>query len=131
VYVSDYAQDFALTLYYAYKERSNWSEPKPLPKNLSKLIFLYGATLSADGKTLYLSSFKSPDAGGYDIRMSESRGSSWTEPVNLVNPINTKSNVASEYFTPDGKTLYFMRCEKMNDKVALDCKIFVAWKESN
>ena len=54
VYVSDYAQDYALTLYYAYKERGNWTEPKPLPKNLSKLIFLYGYTLSPDGKTIYL-----------------------------------------------------------------------------
>ncbi len=131
VYVSDYAQDFALTLFYTYKDRANWSDPTPLPKNLSKLNFIYGATLSADGKTIYLSSFKSPGAGGYDIWMSESRGTSWTEPVNLVNPINTKSNEASASFTPDGKTIYFMRCEKMNEKSASDCKIFVAKKKSN
>ncbi len=131
VYVSDYAQDYALTLFYAYKERGNWTEPKPLPKNLAKLNFLYGATLSADGKTVYLSSFKSPGAGGYDIWMSESRGTSWTEPVNLLTPINSKSNEASASFTPDGKTVYFMRCEKMNDKTASDCKIFVATKKSN
>ncbi len=131
IYVSDYAQDYALTMFYSYKQRANWSEPKPLPKNLSKLNFLYGATLSADGKTVYLSSFKSPGAGGYDIWMSESRGSSWTEPVNLVNPINTKSNEASASFTPDGKTIYFMRCEKMNEKSASECKIFVAKKKTN
>ena len=131
VYVSDYAQDLTLTIFYTYRERGNWSDPKPLPKNLAKLNFLYGATLSADGKTIYLSSFKSPGAGGYDIWMSESRGAYWTEPVNLVNPINTKSNEASASFTPDGKTLYFMRCEKMNDKSASDCKIFVAKKKSN
>lgn len=131
LYLSDYAQDLALTMFYAYKERGNWSEPKPLPKNLSKLNFLYGATLSADGKTIYLSSFKSPGAGGYDIWMSESRGSTWTEPANLLNPINTKSNEASASFTPDGKTLYFMRCEKMNDKSASDCKILVVKKKLN
>lgn len=131
VFVSDYAQDNEPTLFYTYKERANWSEPKPLPKNLAKLNFIYGATLDADGKTIYLSSFKSPGAGGYDIWMSESSGSSWTEPVNLVNPINTKSNEASASFTPDGKVIYFMRCEKMNDKSASDCKIFVAKKKSN
>ncbi len=131
VYVSDYAQDYSLTIFYTYKDRANWSEPKPLPKSLSNLNFLYGTTLSADGKTIYVSSFKSPGAGGYDIWMSESRGSSWTAPVNLVNPINTKSNEASASFTPDGKTIYFMRCEKMNEKSASDCKIFVAKKKSN
>lgn len=133
VYLSDNAEDYVLTPFYTFRESgSGWKEAVALPKQVhTRLNFLYGFTLSADGKTLYLSTTKSPGVGGFDIWMSELKGTTWTEPKNLVAPINTRAQEASATFTPDGKTIFFMRCEKMDQKTADGCRIWTAKKKPN
>lgn len=74
---------------------------------------------------------RSPGVGGFDIWECERRGSGWSEPKNLALPINTKGHEAGASFTPDGNTIYFMRCEKMNQEKAEGCKIFTARKKPN
>lgn len=133
VFISDNAEDYALTPFYTFRESgSGWKEPVALPKNVNtRLNFLYGYTLSADGKSLYLSTMKSPGVGGFDIWASDFKGTTWTEPKNLFAPINTRAHEACATFTPDGKTIYFMRCEKMDQKAADGCKIWTARKRPN
>lgn len=133
VFISDNAEDYVLTPFYTWRETgSGWKDPVALPKNVyTRLNFLYGFTLSADGKTMYLSTMKSPGVGGFDIWVSELKGTAWTEPKNLAAPVNSRANEASATVTPDGKTLYFMRCEKMDQKTAVACKIFTARKKPN
>lgn len=131
LFVSDTGEDGALTVSYTSRE-NDWTQPVELPKNVNhRLVYLKGFGLSADGKKLYFTSTKSPVVGGYDIMISELKGTSWTEPQNLMLPINSKTNEGCPSLTPDGNTIYFMRCDKMDQRNAGGCKLFRADKKSN
>ncbi len=131
LYISDSGEDGALTLNYSYRE-SDWSPPMVIPKTINhRITFLRGYGLSADGKQMYYSSAKSPTIGGYDIFTSTLKGNTWADPQNLLLPINSKSNEACPSFTPDGSVIYFMRCERMDQNNASDCRIFRSKKKPN
>ena len=131
LFISDNGQDGAYVVSYSARE-SDWSAPAELPKHLNnRLNYMRGYALSADGKRLYVTSAKSPVIGGYDIFSSELKGSSWTNPENLMLPINSKTNEGSPSITPDGNTIYFMRCDKMDAMNADGCKIFKSTKKPN
>jgi hypothetical protein len=132
VFLSDNSEDNVPTMVYSMKENADWKDPVAAPKQVNtRLNFLRGYSLSADGKKLYFTSMKSPGVGGYDILFSEYKGSTWSEPQNIGVPINSKANEACASFSTDGNTIYFMRCEKMTQDKAENCKIFVAKKKSN
>ncbi|MEX2235679.1 MAG: hypothetical protein WD824_26210 [Cyclobacteriaceae bacterium] len=132
VFLSDNAEDNALTPFFSFRENADWKDPQVLPKNVNtRLNFLRGYGLSADGRTLFFSTMKSPGVGGFDICTSDWKGSAWTNPVNLGAPINSRSHEACASLTPDGKTLYFMRCERMDQVRADQCKLFRVDKKSN
>lgn len=133
VFLSDNAEDNALTPFFSYRERGDWKEPQVLPKIINtRLNFLRGYGLDADGSTLYFSTMKSPGVGGFDICTSEWRGgNAWTNPANMGAPINSRLHEACPSITPDGKTLYFMRCNKMDQNNASGCSIFRVDKRSN
>ncbi len=131
LFVANNGQDGALTVLYTSRE-SDWKEPVELPKYLNtRLNFFKGYALSADGKKLYFTCAKTPVIGGYDIFSSEYNGSSWSQPENLMLPINSKTNDGAPSFSADGNTIYFMRCDKMDQSKAGGCKIFSAKKKSN
>lgn len=131
LFISDDGEDNTLTVFYTSRE-SDWAEPVVLPKNVNhRLVFLRGFALSADGQRLYFTSTKSPTVGGYDIMTSERKGTTWSEPENLMLPINSKSNEGCPSFTPDGNAIYFMRCEKMDQNKADGCKLFFSKKKPN
>lgn len=131
LFVADSGEDGALTVSYTSRE-SDWTTPVELSKNINnRLSYLKGFALSADGKKLYFTSAKSPVVGGYDIMTSELKGSAWSEPQNLLLPINTKTNEGCPSVTADGNTIYFMRCDKMDQRSASGCKIFKTSKKPN
>jgi hypothetical protein len=131
IFVSDNGQEGAYMVSYTSRE-SDWTTPVELPKQLNnRLNFMRGYSLSADGKRIYVTSAKTPVVGGYDIFTSELKGTTWSAPENLMLPINSKSNEACPSFTPDGKTIFFMRCDKMDLMKAESCKLFMARKKSN
>jgi hypothetical protein len=132
VFLSDNSEDNVLTMFYAVKENADWKDPIVAPKQVNtRLNFLHGYALSADGKKLYFTSTKSPGVGGYDILVSDLKGTNWSDPQNLGMPINTKGHEACPSFTTDGNTLYFMRAEKMDQNTAQNSKIYVANKKPN
>lgn len=133
VFISDNAEDYALTPFFTSRSpRSDWKQPAELPKTIhTRLSYVWGYTLSPDGRILYFSTIKSPGVGGYDLWMCERNGAGWSQPVNLAAPINSRSNEASVTFTPDMKTMYFMRCEKMDQKTASGCVIMTAQRKAN
>jgi hypothetical protein len=131
LFVSDNGEDGSLTVSYTSRE-NDWIVPVELPKNVNhRLVYQRGFALSADGKKMYFTSTKSPVVGGYDIMSSDLKGTTWTEPVNLMLPINSKTNEGCPSFTPDGNALYFMRCDKMDQSKADGCKLFVTEKKPN
>src|SRR5690606_29474428 len=129
LFVSNTGEDGAPMVMYTSRE-SDWTTPVELSKSINnRLTYVKGFALSADGKRLYFTSTKSPVVGGYDIMTSELRGTTWTEPQNLLLPINSKTNEGSPSLTPDGNTMYFMRCDKMDQRSANGCKIFKTSKK--
>ncbi|MGC4033930.1 MAG: hypothetical protein QM754_19795 [Tepidisphaeraceae bacterium] len=132
VFVADNAEDNALTLNYTAREGVSWKDPVILPRSVNiRLNFLRGYALSPDGKTLYTSNNKNAGLGGFDIYTSQLTGSSWSEPVNIALPINSKGNECCPTLSVDGSTMYFTRCERMDYQKAEGCKIFMVAKKSN
>lgn len=87
----------------------DWTEPKPLNKNINTAQFWETcASLSPDGRKLYFASNRDGGFGELDIYVSEldSRGQ-WGKAVNLGNKINTPGNEDSPFIHYDGVTLYF------------------------
>jgi WD40-like Beta Propeller Repeat len=131
LFIANTGQDGALTLNYTARE-SDWIAPVEMPKHLtSRLNYLKGYALSADGKKVYITSAKSPIVGGYDIFVSELKGAVWSPPENLTAPINSKTNDGAPSISADGNAIYFMRCDKMDQNKAGGCQLFVAKKKSN
>lgn len=132
IFLSDNAEDHVLTPFFSFRDRGDWRAPQVLPKSVNtRLNFTRGFGLSADGETLLFSTMKSPGVGGFDIWLSEWKGSVWANPVNPGAPINTRAHEACASLTADGKTMYFMRCEKMDQNRADHCKIYRVDKKSN
>lgn len=131
LFVSNSGQDGALTVSYTSRE-NDWTVPAELPKHLStRLNFLRGYALSADGKKIYFTCAKSPTIGGYDIFESTLTGTTWSQPQNVMLPINSKANDGCPSFTADGNQVYFMRCDKMDQNKANGCTIYQTRKKPN
>jgi len=131
LFVSDNAEDNILTVFYSAKpDGVNWKEPIALPKTLNgRLNFLRGFGLSPDGRQVFISTTKGGGLGGYDIYVADQKGTYWTDPLNVGQPVNSKENEACASLTTDGNTMYFMRCSKMDASKASGCRILVATKK--
>ncbi len=131
VFISDNGREGEYSISYTSRE-TDWVAPVELPKHINtRLNFTRGYALSADGKRLYYTSAKSPVIGGYDIMISELKGNTWSTPVNMAMPINSKTNDGCPSVSADENTLYFMRCDRMTATKAEGCKIFRATKKPN
>ena len=131
LFMANTGQDGAMALSYTSRE-SDWVAPVEMPKHVAtRLNFMRGYALSADGRKMYYTCAKSPVIGGYDIFVTELKGSTWTTGENLMLPINSKLNDGSPSITADGNAIYFMRCDRMDQMKADGCKLFVARKKSN
>ena len=132
VFLSDNAEDNALTPFFSFRQNADWQEPQVLPKTIyTRLNFLRGYSLSADGDRIFYSTMKAPGVGGFDIWSSDWKAGIWTAPINLAAPVNSRSHEACPSVTPDGKTMYFMRCDRMDQNKAEQCKILRVDKKSN
>lgn len=129
IYISDYAEGNQLTIFYTQRQGGDWREPVAMPRHINNLLnYKRGYALSADGKTIYITSIKSGGVGGYDIWQGNLKANSWGELENMFLPVNTKVHEGCPSLTPDGNTIYFMRCEKMDANKAENCKLFVSKK---
>ncbi len=131
LFVSDNAEDNVLTVFYSTKpDGVVWKEPVALPKTLNgRLNFLRGYGLSPDGRQVFVSTTKGGGLGGYDLYVSDLKGTYWAEPLNVGLPVNSKENEACPSITTDGTTMYFMRCTTMNSEKASGCRIMVTTKK--
>jgi outer membrane protein OmpA-like peptidoglycan-associated protein len=91
-------------VYVTDKYTGEWSAPKKISKNINTKFNDAAASLSPNGKTLFLYS----ELGAGDIYSSVFDGKDWSEPKPLNKNINTSQfweTCAS--VSPDGKKLYF------------------------
>lgn len=132
IFISDNAEDNAQVPFYTLRGGSDWMEPVMLPKHIyTRLSSQKGYALSADGKKLFYSTLKTPGVGGFDIWVSDLKGTTWGQPVNIGMPVNSREHEGAPSVTTDGNTMYFMRCPQMDQTKAQGCKLFVVKKKVN
>jgi outer membrane protein OmpA-like peptidoglycan-associated protein len=91
-------------IYITTKTGNTWAPPKKISTNINQQYNDAAASLSPDGKMLFLYY----EEGGGDIYVSKLEGSEWTSPKPLNKNINTGMFwETSASITADGKKLYF------------------------
>lgn len=88
--------------------QGRWSTPKLIKnKTINTSFFDGGATVTADGNTMYFVSEQNAEKSQSDIYMVEKIGKKWGKAVALPASINSKGRETTPYITPDGKYLFF------------------------
>lgn len=102
--ISDPGSLFQIT-----KSGDSWSKPSLITPSLNTPKYLEStASITPDGKTIYFASDKAGGQGGLDIyKTTLQPNGSWSTPVNLGPPINTKADEDAPFIHPDQKTLFF------------------------
>ena len=139
VFLSDYTDsEEGLTMNFTYKlSMARWKDAQELTRLINRptLNFMGGYNLDYEGNTLYFTSRKSGGMGGFDIWYSERSGGNWSAPLNYGAPLNSAKQDGCPSVSSDGEFMYFMRCDKMDNKNAEGCRIMYAerkgktWKE--
>ena len=128
----DDTENRAPALFFTAKVGVDWKDPILLPKSInSPLAYLDGATLSADGKELWIPGQRSGGIGGYDLIAFSVKVDGFSEGKNPGLPLNSKEHEASAAFSADGGTIYFMRCTSMSNVQASGCRIMSAKRKVN
>lgn len=100
-----YGKEFVtLSLYFSELVNGEWSDLKPFEFNSNKYNVGH-AVFSEDGSKIYFSSDKDGGKGGADLYYSERKGTSWSEPVNLGDKINTERDELFPFVL--GNEIYF------------------------
>jgi len=87
-----------------------------------------GYFLDNSGEAIWFSSRKADGLGGYDIWVTKKGASGWGRANNPGKPLNSTLDEGDPSISPDGQSLYFMRCARINSTEAKECKIFVSEK---
>ncbi|NVK28533.1 MAG: PD40 domain-containing protein [Flavobacteriia bacterium] len=96
-------------LYYSIRNGDTWSPIQSLGANVNKAdSWESQATISANGNRIYFASNREGGVGGLDIWMTNRLpDGTWSEPINLGEPVNTPGDEKSPFIHSDSKTLYF------------------------
>lgn len=95
-------------IYFSAYNNGKWSFPYNLGPPVNTSFWESTPSISADGNMLFFSSNRPGGMGGKDLWYSVlSENSSWKEPVNMGDKINTEGDEMSPFIHFDGRTLYF------------------------
>lgn len=90
------------------QENGTWSNATRLPGNVNTPLEEESVLIHPDGKTLYFASRGHIGMGGSDLYVTRlNPDGSWSNPVNLGYPINTKNDENSLMVSPDGEIGFF------------------------
>jgi len=87
-------------------ESQKWTSPQLLPSQINKSNrFNSAISLSKDGHCMFI--YRDDKSGNGDIYKSYLHEKSWSDPIKLPEPINSKYIETSASISPDGNTIYF------------------------
>jgi outer membrane protein OmpA-like peptidoglycan-associated protein len=95
-------------IYARQKVFDKWSKPMALDAINSKYAD-GGCFITYDQNYLLFTSDRPGGQGNCDLWVSQRKGDSWMEPVNMGAPVNSPGYEGFPSLSPDGKTLYFVR----------------------
>ncbi len=97
------------------KSNGTWGELQNLGPQINTSADEASPFIHPDGQTLYFHSNGHPGMGGFDLYYSKLQADqTWSEPVNLGYPINTRGNEGALIVSLDGKTAYFASDKKLS-----------------
>lgn len=132
VLLSNYTNSGEYELMYSIRTgMDDWDRAQPIP-NLHKprLDHMGSHCLSHDGRFLLFASSRANGVGKFDIWISERKGSFWSEPRNPGKPLNSTGHEGNPSLSPDGNTLYFMRCDEMTVNDKSGCRLYRSRRRS-
>ena len=132
IFLTNYTNSEGFETKYTYRTgKETWADPEPIPSiNRPGLDHIGSFCLSYDGNFVVFSSRRSPTIGNYDIWISEKNGNYWSKPKNPGKPLNSPANEGNPSLSPDGKSIYFMRCETMDNTKKSNCSLYVSHRIS-
>ncbi len=88
--------------------KGKWGSPKKINnKSINTSFFDAGATVTADGNTMYFVSNRNAEKKLTDIYVVQKVGKKWGEAVPVSDSINTAGNEATPFISADGRYLFF------------------------
>lgn len=121
-------------LYESKQQGSTWGSPVELTginEGGTAQDLIGGPSISYDGNFIYFFASFKQGYGAEDIYYSERQGSSWSHPINIGKPLNSKNYEGFPSISSDGKSIYFMR---LNNKSigGINCyTLMVSHREAN
>lgn len=106
---NDYGED----IYYSRLENSSWTEPELLPAPINSKGNDFGSSFTGDGQVMvYVKCSETTGVGSCDLFITELKGSSWTEPVNMGNVVNSSEWESQPTISSDGNRIIFSSTRK-------------------
>lgn len=133
IFLTNYTNSEGFETKYSYRTGpETWADPEPIPSiNRPGLDHTGSFCMSYDGNFVVFSSRRTPSIGNYDIWITEKNGNFWSKPKNPGKPLNSASHEGNPSLSPDGKSIYFMRCEKMDNTSKSNCSLYVSHRISS
>jgi outer membrane protein OmpA-like peptidoglycan-associated protein len=88
-------------------ENGKYGEAENLGSKVNSTNDEEGVFIHPDGKTIYFSSKGFKGLGGYDIFSTTFDGNSWSDPVNIDAPVNTRDDDLYFVMAANGKIAYY------------------------
>ena len=132
IFLTNYSNSEGYETKYSVKNGSeSWEDPAPLESiNKPGQDHIGSFCLSYDGNFVVFASRRTPTIGNFDIFISEKVNNYWTQPKNPGKPLNSPAHEGNPSMSPDGKSIYFTRCESMDNSRKNNCAIFVSHRVS-
>ncbi len=133
IYISDLAREEGLKWWYTRKRSGGWTKQEFFDQKIdqSNVNAQGGFSLSADGNTILFTSKRYGSMGSYDIWISEKKGDTWGAPFNAGKPVNSNLGEGDPSLSPDGKYLFFTRCQNLGISTASGCDLYMAERKPN
>ncbi len=100
--------DFGEDLYYSKLVNDQWSAPELLPQPINSKANDFGSSFTGDGQTMVYVRCDEPGAmGSCDLYITQLNGSTWSQPRNMGNVVNTKNWESQPTINTDGNRIIF------------------------
>lgn len=95
-------------IYVSTLENGNWNPPVMLPEPINSINDDFGSAFTGDGQTMvYVRCGDDDGVGNCDLYITTLEGSSWTEPVNMGNVVNSEDWESQPTINSDGTRIIF------------------------
>ena len=102
------APEYAFDIYYATLQEGSYTTPHKLPEAINTDQYEADVFIAPDETYMIFCSIREEGYGSGDLYVSfKNEQGSWTDAVNMGEPINTKGHELCPFVTKDGKYLFF------------------------